>query len=130
MIVQLVQARLDPRSFCIADRAVATEVWSMACISMASTTVTNTSSQTVNLTIAATKDWDDFSYGFLPGSTCSTFEPMPLAPGESCVFEIRFLPSTDFLGLKQDQIFRATATDPVTGMVLDEDRFVFYGRAR
>jgi hypothetical protein len=99
-------------------------------VQTASTTVTNTSSQTVNLTIAATKDWDDFSYGFLPGSTCSTFEPMPLAPGESCVFEIRFLPSTDFLGLKQDQIFRATATDPVTGMVLDQDRFVFYGRAR
>jgi hypothetical protein len=94
-------------------------------VQIASTTLTNTSSQPVDLTIAATKDWDDFSYGLLPGSTCQ----MSLAPGESCVFEVRFLPSADFLRLKQDQIFLATATDPVTGVVLDSDRFVFYGRA-
>jgi hypothetical protein len=87
--------------------------------------IANTSSQPVDLTIASTKDWDDFSYGLLPGSTCQT----SLAPGESCVFEVRFLPSADFLRLKQDQIFLATATDPVTGVVLDSDRFVFYGRA-
>jgi hypothetical protein len=94
-----------------------------------STTVTNTSSETINLTIMATKDWDDFSYGFLPGSTCPTFEPAPLAPGESCVFVVRFWPSEQFLRLKQDQRFLATATDPITGEVVDSDRFVFLGRA-
>lgn len=97
--------------------------------SMRSTTVTNTSSETINLTVAATKDWDDFGYGFLPGSTCPTFEPAALAPGESCVFVVRFWPSETFLRLRQDQIFVATATDPTTGAVLDADTFVFYGRA-
>ena len=98
-------------------------------VPIASTTVTNNSSQTIHLTIWATKDWDDFSYGLLPGSTCLTSDPAPLAPGESCVFVVRFWPSSDFIGLKQDQIFLATATDPTTGAVLDADRFVFYGRA-
>ena len=98
-------------------------------VPMRSTTVTNTSSAIINLTIGATKDWDDFSYGFLPGSTCPTFEPAPLAAGESCVFIVRFWPSETFLGLRQDQIFVAAATDPTTGAELDADRFVFYGRA-
>ena len=96
---------------------------------MRSATVTNTSSGTINLTIGATKDWDDFGYGFLPGSTCPTFEPTALAPGESCVFVVRFWPSETFLRLRQDEIFVATATDPATGATLDADRFVFYGRA-
>lgn len=96
-------------------------------VRIASTTVTNTSSEAVNLTVWATKDWDDFSY-FLPESTCP-FETRLLAPGESCVLVVQFWPSVDFLRLKQDQIFLATATDPVTGVVLDEDSFVFYGRA-
>jgi hypothetical protein len=94
-----------------------------------STTLTNTSSNTIDLTINVTKDWDDFSFGSLPGSTCPTFEPAPLGPGESCVFVVRFLPSELFLGLKQDQRFLATATDPLTGDVLDSDTFVFLGRA-
>jgi hypothetical protein len=93
----------------------------------ATTTVTNRSSEALNLTVWATKDWDDFSY-FLPESTCP-FETRLLAPGESCVLVVQFWPSLDFLRLKQDQIFLATATDPVTGVVLDEDSFVFYGRA-
>jgi hypothetical protein len=94
-----------------------------------SVTLTNTSSTTINLTINVTKDWDDFSFGFLPGSTCPTFEPAPLDPGESCVFVVRFFPSEQFLGLKQDERFLATATDPLTGEVLDSDRFLFVGRA-
>jgi hypothetical protein len=94
-----------------------------------STTLRNTSSTTINLTISVTKDWDDFSFGFLPGSTCPTFEPAPLGPDESCVFAVRFWPSEQFLGLKQDERFLATATDPLTGEVLDSDRFVFLGRA-
>jgi hypothetical protein len=68
-----------------------------------STTLTNTSSNTIDLTINVTKDWDDFSFGFLPGSTCPTFEPAPLGPDESCVFAVRFWPSEQSLGLKQDQ---------------------------
>jgi hypothetical protein len=94
-----------------------------------STTLTNTSSNTINLTISVTKDWDDFSFGSLPGSTCPTFESAPLGPGESCVFVVRFWPSEQFLGLKQDQRFLATATDPFTGDVLDSDTFIFVGRA-
>jgi hypothetical protein len=94
-----------------------------------STTLTNTSSNPIDLTINVTKDWDDFSFGFGPGSTCPTFEPTALGPGESCVFVVRFWPSEQFLGLKQDQRFLATATDPLTGDVLDSDTFVFLGRA-
>ena len=94
-----------------------------------STTLRNTSSTTIDLTISVTRDWDDFSFGFLPGSTCPTFEPAPLGPDESCVFAVRFWPSEQFLGLKQDQRFLATATDPLTGEVLDSDTFVFLGRA-
>jgi len=94
-----------------------------------STTLTNTSSNTIDLTINVTKDWDDFSFGFLPASTCPTFEPAPLGPGESCVFVVRFWPSEQFLGLKQDQRFLAAATDPLTGEVLDSDTFVFLGLA-
>jgi len=58
-----------------------------------------------------------------------TFEPAPLGPGESCVFVVRFWPSEQFLGLKQDQRFLATATDPLTGEVLDSVTSVFLGRA-
>jgi len=92
-----------------------------------SVTLTNTSSTTINLTITTTKDWDDFSFGFLPG--CPTFEPAPLAPGESCVFAVRFFPSELFLGLRQDERFLATATDPLTGEVLDSEKLLFVGRA-
>jgi hypothetical protein len=94
-----------------------------------STTLTNTSWETINLTIVATKDWDDFEFGTLPGSTCPTFDPAPLDPGESCVLVVRFWPSEEFLGLTQDERFLATATDPLTGEVLDSDRFVSLGRA-
>ena len=48
---------------------------------------------------------------------------------DSCVFAVRFWPSEQFLGLKQDQRFLATATDPLTGEVLDSDTSVFLGRA-
>jgi len=92
-----------------------------------SVTLTNTSSTTINLSIVTTKDWDDFSFEFLPG--CPTNEPAPLDPGESCGVVVRFLPSELFLGLKQDERFLATATDPLTGEVLDSEQFLFVGRA-
>jgi hypothetical protein len=53
----------------------------------------------------------------------------PLGPDESCVFAVRFWPSDQFFGLKQDQRLLATATDPLTGWVLDSDTFAFLGRA-
>jgi HYDIN/CFA65/VesB-like, Ig-like domain len=93
-----------------------------------SVTLTNTGSTTINLTVNATKDWDDFSWGFLEGCPI-IFEPAPLAPGESCVLSVTFHPSETFLGLKQDERFVATATDPLTGEVLDSDTFLFIGRA-
>ena len=98
-------------------------------VTSGSVTLTNTSSTTINLVINVTKEWDDFSFGSLPGSTCPVFEPAPLGSGESCVFVVGFFPHEDFLGLKQDQRFLATATDPLTGDVLDSDTFVFLGRA-
>jgi hypothetical protein len=94
-----------------------------------SATVINTSSDPINLSIDLIKDWDNFS--ILVGTTCpSFFEPEPLAPGESCVVEVGFRPSEFFVGLKQDEILRATATDPLTGEVLDSVRILFVGRAR
>jgi hypothetical protein len=94
-----------------------------------SATVTNTSSETINLDIDVTRDWDDYSTG-LTGSTCSFFEAAPLAPGESCVALVGFRPSFDFVGLKQDQILLITATDPLTGAALDSVELFFFGRAR
>ena len=94
-----------------------------------SVTVTNTSSETIALDISVIKDWDDFETGVLPGTTC-TFSAQLLAPGESCVVVVRFSPSEGFERLKQDQILRATATDPVTGELLDSVEIVFVGMAR
>jgi hypothetical protein len=94
-----------------------------------SVTVTNTSSETIALDISVIKDWDDFETGVLPGTTC-TGSAQLLAPGESCVVVVRFSPSEGFEGLKQDQILRATATDPVTGELLDSVQIVFVGRVR
>jgi hypothetical protein len=92
-------------------------------------TVTNTSSEPINLDIDIVKDWDDFSTG-LTGTTCSFFLPQLLIPGESCVLLVGFRPSEGFVGLKQDQILLVTATDPATGAVLDSVRLTFFGRAR
>ncbi len=92
-------------------------------------TVTNTSSEPINLDIDLIRDWDDFSTG-LAGTTCSFFLPQLLAPGESCVLLVGFRPSEVFVGLKQDQILLVTATDPTTGVVLDSLRLTFFGRAR
>jgi hypothetical protein len=43
---------------------------------------------------------------------------------------VGFRPSFDFVGLKQDQILLITATDPLTGAVLDSVELFFFGRAR
>jgi hypothetical protein len=99
-------------------------------VTFKSITVTNGGTETIDLVINVTRDWDDFTFGSLPGSTCPVYEPAPLAAGESCALVVGFWPSETFVGLKQDQIFLATATDPITHELLDTAEFVFFGRAR
>jgi hypothetical protein len=99
--------------------------------SIKSTTITNTSDEPILLTLSLVRSWDDFAGSWI-GSTCflSSGEPTLLAPGESCILVERFVPSETFLGIKQDQIWLATATDPVSGAVLETEKIVFFGRAR
>ena len=96
------------------------------------TRITNTSDETILLTLSLVRSWDDFSGGWI-NSTCfqSPSEPTTLlAPGESCTLEEGFSPSDFFVGIKQDQIWVATATDPETGEVLATEEIVFFGRGR
>jgi hypothetical protein len=95
-----------------------------------SATVTNTASQTVNLLVTVVREWDDFQFGLLPGETCPVLEPQPLAPGERCDVVVAFRPTEFFAGVKQDEVLLATATDPVTGEVLDSVQIVFLGKGR
>ena len=92
-----------------------------------STTIRNTSDEPILLTLALVSSWDDFSGGWIT-STC--FDPTPLAPGESCTLVEGFSPSETFLGIKQDQVWLATATDPESGAVLTMEEIIFLGRAR
>ena len=93
-------------------------------------TVTNASSEAINLLVSTTRAPDDFSFGLLPGSTCPVLEPEPLAPGDSCVAVVGFRPSEFFAGEKQFATLLATATDPSTGAVLDSVSINFVGRGR
>jgi hypothetical protein len=93
-------------------------------------TVTNASSETVNLLVTIDREWDDFSFGLLPGSTCPVFAPEPLAPGNSCDVVVGFRPSEFFVGVKQDEVLRATATDPLTGETLESVQIAFLGTGR
>ncbi|HLM92371.1 MAG TPA: hypothetical protein VK273_01015 [Gaiellaceae bacterium] len=93
------------------------------------TTISNTSDEAVLLTLTLVRSWDDFAGGLVE-STCTLFEPAVLAPGESCTLVERFVPHDEFIGIKQDQIWVATATDVNTGEVLDTEELVFFGRAR
>jgi hypothetical protein len=95
-----------------------------------SATVTNTSAETIDLLVTVEREWDDFSFGLLPGSTCPVFEPEPLAPGDSCDVVVGFRPSEFFVGTRQDQELLATATDPITGEPLESVRIVFLGTGR
>ena len=99
-------------------------------VTFKSVTVTNTSSEAITLDIVVTKDWDDFETGVL-GTTC-TFTDQVLAAGESCDVVVSFTPSLagGFEKLKQDQTLLATATDSLSGAVLDSVEIVFIGTAR
>jgi hypothetical protein len=96
-----------------------------------SATITNTGSEPVLLTLGLVRSWDDFAGGRVE-STCSLSlsEPTVLAPGESCTLVEAFIPHEDFAGIKQDQIWLATATEPRTGAVLETREIVFLGRGR
>ena len=93
-------------------------------------TITNASSETINLLVSTAREPDDFSFGLLPGSTCPVFAPEALAPGDSCVAIMGFRPSEFFAGEKQFATLLATATDPSTGAVLDSVMINFIGRGR
>jgi hypothetical protein len=80
---------------------------------------------------SAHNEGHDFAGGRVE-STCSLTlsEPTLLAPSESCALVEAFIPHEDFAGIKQDQIWLATATDPATGAVLETRESVFFGRGR
>jgi hypothetical protein len=92
------------------------------------TTLTNTSDEPIVVTLSLVRSWDDFAGGAV-GSTCPG-ESFTLAPGESCTLVEAFRPSEGFEGLKQDQIWVATATDPESGAILETEEILFLGRAR
>lgn len=94
-----------------------------------SATITNASSEPILLTLGLARSWDDFAGGRVE-STCSLSEPTLLAPGESCTLVEAFIPHEDFAGIKQDQIWLATATDPGTSALLETREMVFLGRGR
>lgn len=95
-----------------------------------STTITNKSDEPIQLTLSLVRSWDDFSGGWITSTCLSPDAPTILAPGESCTLVEGFSPSETFLGIKQDQIWVATATDPATGAALETQEIVFFGRAR
>jgi hypothetical protein len=91
-------------------------------------TVTNTSSETVNVLVTIEREPDDFSFGLLPGQTCPIFEPAPLAPGESCDVVMGFRPSEFFAGQSQFVTLRVTATDSAGAEV--DSLIDFVGRGK
>ena len=99
-------------------------------VTLKSTTITNTSDESILLTLSLVRSWDDFSGGWITSTCLSPDGPTLLAAGESCTLVEGFSPSDTFLGIKQDQIWVATATDPATGAVLETQEIVFFGRAR
>jgi hypothetical protein len=93
-------------------------------------TITNTGDTTVNLLVTTSRMPDNFSFGFLPGSTCPVLDPAPLAPGASCDAVVGFRPSEFFAGERQTAVLLATATDPTSGAVVGTARIVFTGRGK
>jgi hypothetical protein len=93
------------------------------------TTITNTSSITVNLIVTIAREPDDFGF-VVPPTTCPVFGPSPLAPGESCDAVMRFSPSEFFAGQNQLAQLQAQATDPATGVVLETALIDFTGRGK
>jgi len=113
----------------VTPRTVQFEMRAVGTFTLKGATVTNTSAETIDLLVTVEREWDDFSFGLLPGSTCPVFEPEPLAP-ESCDVVVGFRPSDFFAGTRQDQVLLAAATDPTTGETLDSVRIAFVGTSR
>ena len=93
-------------------------------------TITNTSSQTIDLFVTGSSLPDDFSFGILPGSTAPVFDPAPFEPHQSCRAVVGFRPSEFWTGQQQFAQLRATATDPVTHEILEEVLIDFTGTGR
>jgi hypothetical protein len=115
--------RVSPKTVHFGTRPV----WSFT---LKGATVTNTGPASVQLLVTIDSAPDDFSFGLLPGSTCPALEPAPLAPGEGCEAVMGFRPSDFFAGQRQEARLLATATDPVTGTVLDTALITFEARGR
>jgi hypothetical protein len=92
------------------------------------TTLTNTNDEPIVVTLSLVRSWDDFAGGAV-GSTCPS-SPFTLEPGESCTLVEAFIPTELFEGIKQDQIWVATATEPESGALLETEEIVFFGRGR
>jgi hypothetical protein len=92
--------------------------------------VANVSSSTVNVIVTILAEPDDFSFGILPGSTCPVFGPAPLEAGAACDAVVGFRPSEFFAGHEQVASLLVTATDPVSGAVLDTETIDFTGRGK
>ena len=100
-------------------------------VTLKGTTITNTSDEPILLTLSLVRSWDDFAGGRVESTCLSPLgEPTLLAPGESCTLVEAFFATGDFNGIKQDQIWLATGTDPETGSVLETETIVFFGRSR
>ena len=61
-------------------------------------------------------------------ASCATAEDRAIRPRLPLVEA--FFATGDFNGIKQDQIWLATGTDPETGSVLETETIVFFGRSR
>jgi hypothetical protein len=63
---------------------------------------------------------DDFGFGLQPGSTCPVLTPELIGAGDSCYAVVRYSPTESFAGRLQRGTLIATATDPDTGVTIDE----------
>ena len=73
---------------------------------------------------------DDFGFGLLPGSTCPVLAPELFGAGDSCYVVVRYSPTMFFAGSLQRGWLIATATDPDTGVTIDELTIPVFGTGR
>jgi hypothetical protein len=83
------------------------------------TKITNTGQTAVLLLVSAGLP-DDFGFGLQPGSTCPVLAPELIGAGDSCYAVVRYSPTEFFAGRLQRGSLIATATDPDTGVTIDE----------
>jgi hypothetical protein len=93
------------------------------------TKITNTGETAVLLLVSAGLP-DDFGFGLQPGSTCPVLDPELIGAGDSCYAVVRYSPSAFFAGSLQRGSLIATATDPDTGVTIDELMIPVFGTGR